>query len=144
MKRGEVWWASLHSPVGRRPVLVVQSNAFNDSRVRSVVVAAITSNLMLEGGPGNVRLPQGEAGVPRACVINVSQIFAIERGCLEERLGVLPAALQQRVDAGLRLVLGLPDGASKSGVMEPAVAYAVAVSPRGARRRRIHGWTHAS
>lgn len=124
MKRGEVWWASLHSPVGRRPVLVVQSDAFNASRVGSVVVAAITSNLTLEAAPGNVRLPQGEAGVPKTSVVNVSQLFAIGRDCLEERLGRLSEFSQQRVDAGLRLVLDLPGAGGR--VMDAAAEYVVA------------------
>lgn len=124
MKRGEVWWASLHSPIGRRPVLVVQSNAFNDSRIRSVVVALITSNLVWEGGPGNVRLAQGEGGVPKVSVVNVSQLHTIERANLVERLGILTASLQERVDAGLRLSLQLPGGAAP-GAMEAAAEYVV-------------------
>ena len=124
MKRGEVWWAAMPAPMGRRPVLVVQSNAFNDSRVRSIVVALISSNLTLEAAPGNVRLSQGEGGVSKACVVNISQLFAAERSCLTERLGALDASVQQRVDAGLRLVLALPAGTGR-GVMEPAAEYAV-------------------
>lgn len=125
MKRGEVWWASLPPPIGRRPVLVVQSNRFNESRIRSVVIALITSNLALEGAPGNVRLPQGQAGMHRACVVNVSQLYAVERRRLTDRAGVLDASVQQRVDAGLRLVLELPAGADRPGVMEAAGEYLV-------------------
>src|SRR5689334_22937969 len=108
MKRGEVWWASMPPPMGRRPVVVVQSNHFNDSRIRSVIVTPITSSLALEAAPGNVRLPAGEAGLAKACVVNVSQIYTVHRTQLTERLGSLAPTLQQRVDAGLRLVLELP------------------------------------
>jgi mRNA interferase MazF len=131
MKRGEVWWASLPGAAGRRPVLVVQSNAFNESRLRSVVVALITSKLAWDGAPGNVRLALGEAGVAKPSVVNVSQLYTVDRARLTERMGVLPALAQQRVDAGLRLVLDLPSGTGR-GVMEPAAAYAVRVSSRAA------------
>lgn len=112
MKRGEVWWASLPDPAGsgpglRRPVLIVQSNPFNDSRIATVVVAAITSNLALEQAPGNVRLARGDSGLPKASVVNVSQLLTADRGFLTERAGAIPAPLLQRVDAGLRLVLSL-------------------------------------
>lgn len=124
MKRGEVWWASLPLPMGRRPVVIVQSNPFNQSRLKSVVVALITSNLSLDGAPGNVRLPEGEAGVRKTSVVNVTQILTIDRALLAGRLGVLTAERQQRVDAGLRLVLGLSDDA-RGGLMEVAAEYAV-------------------
>jgi mRNA interferase MazF len=132
MKRGEIWWASLPDPMGRRPVLVVQSNAFNSSGLRSVLVALITSNLNLEAAPGNVRVPQGEAGLSKASVVNVSQVHALERARFVQRMGTLPASLQRRVDDGLRLVLELPAGAGP-GVMEPAAEYAVRVSSRAKR-----------
>lgn len=124
MKRGEVWWASLPGGAGRRPVLVIQSNPFNESRLRSVVVAAVTSKVVWEGAPGNVRLAQGEGGLPRVSVVNVSQIYTVDRACLTERIGVLSAPLRQRLDAGLRLVLELPAGAGRDA-MEPAAEYAV-------------------
>jgi mRNA interferase MazF len=84
MKRGEVWWATLPGPTGsgpgyRRPVLVVQSNPFNLSRIATVVVAAITSNLSLAEAPGNVRLGRGDSGLPRASVVNVSQLVTLDR-----------------------------------------------------------------
>lgn len=123
MKRGEVWWASLAAPARRRPVVIVQSDLFNASRIGTVVVALVTSNLVLEGAPGNVRVRQGEGGLSRACVVNVSQVFAVERARLSQRLGVLPVPVLQRVDAGLRLVMGLADDVGS--VMGAAARYAV-------------------
>ena len=112
MKRGEVWWASLPEPTGsgpgfRRPVLVVQSNPFNQSRINTVVVAVVTSNVALAEAPGNVRLGKSDAGLPRASVVNVSQVLTIDRALLTLRVKALPSPAMQRVDEGLRLVLGL-------------------------------------
>ena len=78
-RRGEIWWASLRPPRGSepgnsRPVLVVQSNRFNESRIQTVVVAAITSNLLLAEAPGNVRVSATDSGLPKLSVVNVSQL----------------------------------------------------------------------
>lgn len=112
MKRGEVWWASLPAPAGsgpalRRPVLIVQSNPFNDSRIGTVIVAAITSNLALARAPGNVALDEAGSGLPKPSVVNVSQLLSADREFLTERVFALPPALLRRVDQGLRAVLGL-------------------------------------
>lgn len=112
MRRGEVWWASLPEPTGsgpgfRRPVLVVQSNSFNQSRISTVVVAVITSNVALAEAPGNVRLGKSEAGLPRVSVVNVSQLLTIDRSLLTLRVKALPSQAIARVDDGLRLVMGL-------------------------------------
>ncbi len=112
MKRGEVWWASLPDPAGsgpgyRRPVLVVQANAFNDSRISTVVVAVMTSNLRLAEAPGNSRLPPRATGLAKASVVNVSQLITLDRRFLSERLKALKGSAMERVDQGLRLVLGL-------------------------------------
>jgi mRNA interferase MazF len=112
MKRGEIWWASLPTPVGsglgyRRPVLVVQSNPFNESRIATVVVAAITSNLALAAAPGNVRLGKSESGLSKASVINVSQLVTLDRAVLTSRIRHVGASVMDRVNAGLRLVLDL-------------------------------------
>jgi mRNA interferase MazF len=112
MKRGELWWASLPTPTGsgpgfRRPVLIVQSNPFNDSRIATVIVAVVTSNLALAEAPGNVRLGKADAGLDRASVINVSQLVTLDRSLLTERVRAVPSSIQHRIDAGLRLVLGL-------------------------------------
>ena len=112
MKRGEVWWASLPEPMGsgpgyRRPVLVIQSNPFNQSRISTVVIAVVTSNLALAEAPGNVRLAKSDAGLPRASIVNVSQVLTIDRALLTLRVKSLPERVMHRVDEGLRLVLGL-------------------------------------
>ena len=111
MKRGEVWWASLPTPTGsgpgfRRPVLVVQSNPFNESRISTVVVAVVTSNLGLADAPGNVRLSKSDAGLQKPSVVNVSQILTLDRSLLTSKVRSLPPAVMRQVDEGLRLVLG--------------------------------------
>lgn len=112
MKRGEIWWAHLPDPVGsgpgyRRPVLVVQANPFNASRIATVIVAVVTSNLALGEAPGNVRIAKTESGLARPSVVNVSQLLTLDRSILSSRVGTLPGAALDRVDAGLRLVLAL-------------------------------------
>ena len=112
MKRGEVWWASLPAPAGsgpgmRRPVVVLQSNPFNDSRIATVVIAAITSNLALAEAPGNVRIGKSDSGLSKPSVINVSQVLTVDRSYLTQRIRALPGQIMSRVDDGLRLVLGL-------------------------------------
>ena len=112
MKRGEIWWAALPPPSGsgprfRRPVLVIQTDPFNDSRISTAIVAVITSNLALADAPGNVRTAKAETGLSRPSVVNVSQVLTIDRALLTDRVRPLPAEVMQRVDNGLRLVLGL-------------------------------------
>jgi len=91
----------------RRPVLIVQSNPFNDSRIATVVVAIITSNLGLADAPGNVRIGKSESGLSKPSVVNASQVITIHRSVLSRRVKLLPAVQLQKVDEGLRLVLGL-------------------------------------
>ena len=94
------------APAGRRPALVVQHDRFNRSAISTTVVAAVTSNLRLGAIPGNVRLRRGEAGLPRASVVNVSQIRTIDRTKLVDRVGVLGAGKMREVLKGLALLLG--------------------------------------
>jgi mRNA interferase MazF len=112
MYRGEIWWANLPDPVGsepgyRRPVLVIQDDTFTESRISTVIVVMITSNIQLAEAPGNVLLPRGVSGLPKDSVANVSQIFTIDKTFLVERLGSLPDYLQEEVDEGLRTILYL-------------------------------------
>jgi mRNA interferase MazF len=85
----------------------VQSNPFNDSRIATVVVAVITSNLALAEAPGNVRVAKADSGLVKPSVVNVSQVLTVDRGALTERVRRLPTGLMRRVDGGMRLVLGL-------------------------------------
>ena len=112
IKRGEIWWASLPDPVGsepgyRRPVLVIQSDEFNQSRINTVICAAITSNLALAEAPGNVRLTVRESGLPKPSVLNVSQIIAVDRRFLIAKVKSLDIAALRRIEEGLKLVLNL-------------------------------------
>lgn len=112
IRRGELWWASLPEPSGsepglRRPVLVLQDNGFNESRIATVVVAVVTSNLRLAEAPGNRRLSRRESKLPRESVVNVSQILTINKVRLTARIAALPASAMQAVEQGVRLVLGL-------------------------------------
>ena len=112
MKRGEIWWAELlhaggSEPAFRRPVLIVQTDAFNRSRIGTIVVAAITSNLRLADAPGNVKLTTAQSGLPKPSVVNVSQILTVDRVVLTKRVARVPAARMRTIEAGLRLVLGV-------------------------------------
>ena len=112
MKRGEVWWADLPVPLGsepgfRRPVLIVQADDFNRSRIRTVLAAAITTNPAIAAAPGNLPLPRRSAGLDRASVVNVSQVLTIDKRFLIERAGRLSGARIRQVEEGLRLVLAL-------------------------------------
>lgn len=91
----------------RRPVVVVQSNPFNESRIATVVIAVITSNLALAAAPGNVRIARSDSGLGKPSVINVSQVLTIDRTLLIDRVRMLPAHVLHTVDEGLRLVMGL-------------------------------------
>ena len=110
--RGEVWWANLPEPRGsepgfRRPVVIVQSNGFNSSKLSTVIAVIFSSNLKLADAPGNVLVPRGVCGLEKDSVVNVSQFFTLDRSTLSERVGTLPPRLTAAVNAGLRLVLDL-------------------------------------
>ncbi len=112
MKRGEVWWATLPPPSGsgpgfRRPVLLVQSNPFNESRISTAIVAVITSNLALAEAPGNIRIGKTESGLSKPSVVNVSQVLTIDKALLTDRVRPLPPETMMHVDNGLRLALSL-------------------------------------
>jgi mRNA interferase MazF len=107
-----VWWADLRTkrgsaPAWRRPVLVVSADAFNRSTIKTVTVAAVTSNLRLAAAPGNVPLAAGSAGLEKDSVVNVSQLVTLDKSDLTRRLGTLDRLKIGQVDAGLRLALNL-------------------------------------
>lgn len=109
--QGEIWWAELavparSEPVYRRPVVVVQGDAFNRSTLRTVVCVALTSNLGWADAPGNVRLALRSTGLPRESVVNVSQVVTIDKSDLTERVGKLSRAKLELVLAGIDVVLG--------------------------------------
>lgn len=112
IRRGEIWWASLPEPVGsepgyRRPVLVVQSDEFNQSRIATVIALSITSNVRLAQAPGNVLLPRKATGLSKDSVANISQIVTVDKSLLDERISTLPVKLLKQVEDGLRMVLVL-------------------------------------
>ena len=112
MRRGEIWWASLQNPQGsgpgyRRHVVIVQSDSFNESRINTVIVAIITSNLNLAAAPGNVMIEQRVSMLSNDSIVNVSQVLTIDRSLLTEVVGKLPDRIMDTIDDGLRLVMNL-------------------------------------
>jgi len=109
--QGEVWWADLAEPSGsepgfRRPVVIIQSDAFNRSRIAAAICVALTSNLRWAEAPGNVLLSARLTGLPKDSVANVSQIVTLDRAALTERIGTLPAKKLELVLLGVDVVLG--------------------------------------
>ena len=108
--QGDVFWADLPDPIGsgpgfRRPVLIVQGNAFNRSRIATVVVVPLTSNLRLADAPGNVLLRVRATGLSKDSVANVSQIITIDKSLLGKRAGHLTEAALDAVLDGIGVVL---------------------------------------
>ena len=107
-----MWWADLDEPSGsapglRRPLVIVQSDAFNASRIRTTIALVVTSNLRLLDAPGNVLLAASASGLPKDSVANVSQIITVDRDTLTERVASLDAATMTAIARGMRLVLNL-------------------------------------
>lgn len=112
IQRGEIWWAGLQEPAGsrpgyKRPLIVIQSNDFNKSRINTIIAVVLTTNMKLVDSPGNIMLSKKMTGLPKDSVTNVSQIITIDRYYLSDRIGILPARTMRRIDDGLRLVLSL-------------------------------------
>ena len=112
MQRGDIWWATLRPPTGsepgyRRPVLIIQSDDFNKSRINTVGVAILTSNLHLQSAPGNVFLSKRSTKLSKDSVTHVSQIVSLDKSFLTELIGRLSIDKMKYVDDGLRLVLNL-------------------------------------
>ena len=110
-KRGDLFLVPFPSSdlktVKRRPVLIVQSDAFNRSRLRTVLAVVLTSNMRLVDAPGNVLIPAKAVGLPKDSVANVSQVITVDRDFLTEPAGRLRGPLLKDVENGLRLVLAL-------------------------------------
>lgn len=112
MKRGEVWWASLDEPDGsgpgyRRPVVVISSNEFNQSKIRTITVAIITSNIRLAAAPGNFSISKKESGLTKESVVNVSQLLTLDKTFLTEKSGKLPVNKLLILNEGLKLALSI-------------------------------------
>jgi mRNA interferase MazF len=112
VRRGEVWWAELAEPIAsepgyRRPVLIVQSDDFNRSRIHTVIAVVLTTNLRLAEAPGNVEISKEDTELPRDSVANISQIITIEKEFLTERVSRLSDRIMMSVEEGMRTVLAL-------------------------------------
>lgn len=110
INQGDLFWVDLGDPTGSKPGyhhphVVIQNNVFNRSRINTVVVCALTSNLRRAKAPGNVLLEKGEASLPKQGVVNVSQIFTIDKGDLGEKIGTIPRQRVRQILDGIRLVL---------------------------------------
>jgi mRNA interferase MazF len=110
--RGEIWWARLPQPFGsepgfHRPVVIVQADRFNRSRISTVIAVAITRNLRLCTAPGNVYLPKSASGLDHDSVVNVSQLVTLDRRRLNRLMGHVPRFKLHELEDGLRLVLAL-------------------------------------
>jgi mRNA interferase MazF len=109
--QGEVWWADLPAPAGsgpgfRRPVVVVQSDALNRSRLATVVCVPLTSNLRWADAPGNTLLTARATGLPKDSIANASQLITLDKMVLTERVGKLSSAKVELVLAGIDVILG--------------------------------------
>lgn len=112
IRRGDIWWSTLPEPVGSspgyaRPILVVQSNRFNESAINTVVIAVVSKNIGLLESEGNVLLKKSQSGLPQDSVVNVSQLFTIDQITLRDHVSTLSEKKMAQVDNGLKKVLGL-------------------------------------
>lgn len=109
INQGDIFWVDLKEPSGsapgyRHPHVVIQNNLFNRSRINTVVVCALTSNLKRAQAPGNVLLNKGEANVPKKSVVNISQIFTVNKSDLSEKIGFLTRERLNQVLEGVKLL----------------------------------------
>ena len=112
MERGEIRWADLPAPKGsgpgyRRPVVIVQADAFNRSRIETAVAMLVSSNLRLADAPGNVFLPRRMSGLPKDSVVNVSQVITLDKRYLSDKVRKLSTRQMETIDDGLRFILSL-------------------------------------
>lgn len=112
INRGEIWWADLPEPTGsapgfRRPVIIIQSDIFNETKLNTAIVSTISTNLELAKMRGNVLLKKHQSGLPKDSVVNVTQLFALDRRLLLEYVETLSERKMEQIDKGLRLVLQL-------------------------------------
>jgi len=112
MERGTVWWAQLPEPIAsepgfRRPIIIIQSNELNGSRIETFVAVVFTSNFRLANALGTVLILPPDSALPKDSVANVSQIITLDRTFLTEKCGRMPSRIMKAVDDGIRLVLSL-------------------------------------
>jgi mRNA interferase MazF len=112
IRRGSICWADLGEPRGsgpakRRPVLVIQADPYNASRLATTLATVITSNTGLAAMPGNVFVPATSSGLPKDSVVNVTALITLDKTDLDDEIGQLPPTLMNDVDRGLRRVLGV-------------------------------------
>lgn len=110
INQGDIFWVDLGRPSGSgeaylHPHVVIQNNLFNGSRLNTVVVCSLTSNLRLAGSPGNVLLEKGEAGLPKQSVVNITQVFTVDKRDLTEKIGALSRKRMTEVLDGLMLLI---------------------------------------
>ena len=111
MTRGELWWADFGLPFGsetgfRRPVLIIQDDSFNRSAIGTVIVIPLTTNLALGDAPGNVHIGQEESGLSKDSVLVVSQVSAIDKHRLIERISAIETRTIHEVEYGISMILG--------------------------------------
>ncbi len=112
MTRGEIWWVDLGIPFGsepgfKRPVLIIQDDAFNESNISTIIVAAISSSLILAEAPGNILLNKKESNLSKDSVVNASQIVTLDRERFTDCVGKLKPRLMANIETGIKLVVGL-------------------------------------
>lgn len=110
INQGDIYWVDLGEPTAsepgyRHPHVIVQNNLFNGSQIKTVVVCALTSNLKRAQAPGNVLLEPGEANLPKQSVVNVSQIYTVDKSQLEEYIGSLSPGRVREIISGVKLVV---------------------------------------
>ena len=112
VSRGQIWWVDLSEPLGSepgytRPIVIVQADTFNRSRISTIMAVVVTSNVKLAEAPGNVLLPAEKTGLKKDSVVNVSQIITVDKKALREHAGELERKTMRLVDEGIRLALAL-------------------------------------
>ena len=110
INQGDVFWVELEEPSGsepgyRHPHVVIQNNVFNQSRINTVVVCVLTSNLKRAEAPGNILLEKGEVNLPKQSVVNISQIFTVDKQALDEKIGTLSRKRVRQILDGIDLLL---------------------------------------
>jgi mRNA interferase MazF len=110
ISQGDIYWLDLDEPKGsepgyRHPFLVIQNDAFNKSKIGTVVVCALTSNLKLASAPGNVLLKKGEANLPKSSVVNISQVLTVDKSDLTEKIGQLSKKRVEEIISGFEFLI---------------------------------------